>query len=242
MIPSASVAHDAVSTIESLDSVTHVLTFNEPDGSTSSGGTNTTPSAAAQIWLNTIAPLRLPPYNLSVGLPATTGSSSGLTWLRAFNASCHTLSDDGCSFDFIATHFYGDFPGLQSWLSQIHDLYPVQKIWLTEFAVPGVSATDTLTFMNDSLAYLDGLDYVERYAWFGAFRTTDANAWTGGGVSMFDGSGKLTALGATYLGGVTDGFEEGQSSAAAVAVVGVKGGSLAVLVFTFAVVMTIMGL
>ena len=50
---------------------------------------------------------------------------------------------------------------------------------------------------------------MERYAWFGAFREDDANEWTGDGVSLFDGHGKLTGLGAAYLGGEADGFEEG---------------------------------
>ncbi|KAI1608758.1 glycosyl hydrolase catalytic core-domain-containing protein [Exophiala viscosa] len=216
MIHSASDAQDAISTIESLD-VTHVLTFNEPDGSTASGGTNTTPSDAASIWLDAIAPLRLPPYDLFISLPATTGSSQGLTWLSEFNTSCYALNSSGCEFDFVATHWYGDFDGLASWLGQLHALYPNKKIWLTEFAVPAVSATDTLSFMNESLTYLDRLSYVERYGWFGAFRTDDAGAFTGGGVSMFDNSGKLTELGATYLGGEADGFEEGQRSDASVA-------------------------
>ncbi|KAK4945714.1 hypothetical protein LTR10_015062 [Elasticomyces elasticus] len=205
MIHSASDAQSAIATIES-SGATHVLTFNEPDGSTASGGTNTTPAAAASIWLDTIAPLRLPPYNISISLPATTGSSQGLTWLSEFNTSCYALSRTGCEFDFVATHWYGDFDGLASWLGQIHALYPSKKIWLTEFAVPAVSTTETLSFMNESLAYLDGLSYVER--------TDDAGAFTGGGVSMFDNSGKLTELGAVYLGGEADGFEEGQSSGA----------------------------
>jgi hypothetical protein len=54
---------------------------------------------------------------------------------------------------------------------------------------------------------LDSLDYVERYAWFGAFRSDDANEWTGDGVALFDDDGGLTELGALYMG---DGYEEGQ--------------------------------
>ena len=191
--------------------ISHVLTFNEPDGDTSTGGTNSSPSHAAQVWQDVIAPLRSPPYNLKVSLPATTGSPRGLEWLRDFNTSCYRLNrTNGCAFDFIATHWYGDFGGLSSWLGQIHELYPSKPVWLTEFAIPRVSVEETAGFMNQSLPYLDGLEYVERYSWFGAFRDDDANEWTGEGVSLFDGDGGLTALGTTWLGGQRDGFEEGE--------------------------------
>jgi hypothetical protein len=33
----------------------------------------------------------------------------------------------------------------------------------------------TVEIINQTLPYLDELDYVERYSWFGAFRTDDAN-------------------------------------------------------------------
>ncbi len=193
--------------------IIHVLTFNEPDGDTGSGGTDSSPSHAAQVWQDSIAPLRLPPYNLKVSLPATTGSSRGIEWLRDFNTSCYKLNrSSGCAFDFVATHWYGDFGGLSSWLGQIHELYPSKKVWLTEFAVPSVSADETAGFLNQSLPFLDGSGYVERYSWFGAFRENDANEWTGEGVSLFDGDGALTGLGATWLGGERDGFEEGESA------------------------------
>ena len=143
--------------------------------------------------------------------PSTSGSASGLTWLSNFNKTCHSLNaTHGCPFDFIATHFYGPFAGLASWLGNLHSLYPHAKIWLTEFAVPDTSATEALAMMNESLPYLDGLDYLERYSWFGSFRSDDANEWTGDGVSMLDGHGKLTSLGAQYLGGEENGFQEGQ--------------------------------
>jgi hypothetical protein len=195
------------------NTISNVLTFNEPDGDTSSGGTSSTPQSAAKIWLETLSLLRSGPYNLKLSLPATTGSPRGLDWLKQFNTSCYSLNKThGCEFDFIATHWYGDFASMQSWLSQIHALYPSQKIWLTEFDIPSVSDDDTAQFMNQSLPYLDGLDYVERYAWFGAFRENNANGWTGDAVSLFDKKGKLTGLGATWMGGQEDGFGEGTSA------------------------------
>jgi hypothetical protein len=100
-------------------------------------------------------------------------------------------------------------------LGQIHELYPNKKIWLTEFAIPAADDETTLAMMNETLPYLDGLGYVERYSWFGTFRSDDANEWTGDGVSMLDGSGKLTSVGAEYLGGQQNGFEEGQGQTSA---------------------------
>lgn len=203
------------------NSITHVLSFNEPDGDTQSGGSDATPRAAAQAYLTHIAPLRAAPWNLQVSLPATTGSPRGLQWLRDFNASCHSLnpasggnSSGGCEFDFIATHWYGDFAALASWLGSLHAMYPSAPIWLTEFGVAGLSADETTAILNTSLPYLDGLDYLDRYAWFGTFRNDDANEWTGDGVSMLDSRGRLTELGAQYLGGDEDGFEEGMGGGA----------------------------
>jgi hypothetical protein len=70
--------------------------------------------------------------------------------------------------------------------------------------------------LNESMAYLDDKDWVQGYAWFGAFRQDDANEWTGDGVSMLDDDGDLTGLGAEYLGGEENGFEEGMGDAAVV--------------------------
>ncbi|KAK5192060.1 hypothetical protein LTR47_003517 [Exophiala xenobiotica] len=220
MVHGASDAEDDVDTIKSLSGVSHILTFNEPDIGTADGGTNTLPRDAAKAYLDTLAPLRAEPYGLKLSLPATSGSEAGLTWLTKFNTSCYHLnSTHGCEFDFIATHFYGPFPSLTSWLGQIHELYPNKKIWLTEFAIPAADDETTLAMMNETLPYLDGLGYVERYSWFGTFRSDDANEWTGDGVSMLDGSGKLTSVGAEYLGGQQNGFEEGQGQTSAATVV-----------------------
>ncbi|OAP54801.1 hypothetical protein AYL99_11249 [Fonsecaea erecta] len=192
--------------------ITHILTFNEPDGDTSSGGSNATPEHAAQVYVDTILPLRQAPWHLEVSLPATTGSPQGLDWLRSFNASCFKLQPaGGCAFDFIAAHWYGDFAGMASWLGTLHGMYPSKPIWVTEFAIPKASAAATRAFFNQSLPYLDGQGSVARYAWFGAFRSGgDANEWTGDAVSLFDGNGKLTYLGAEYLGGEKNGFHQGE--------------------------------
>ena len=142
----------------------------------------------------------------------------GLEWLRKFNESCYKIDgDNGCPTDFVAAHWYGAFEGLASWLGTLDEFYntnssrdPPLKIWVTEMALPQADAEATVQMMNQTLPYLDRLDYVERYAWFGAFRTDDANEWTGDGVALFDDNGGLTKLGALYMGGDANGFSQGQ--------------------------------
>lgn len=147
--------------------------------------------------------------------PSTTGSPNGLDWLRRFNSSCYDIDpENGCPADFVAAHWYGAFAGLAGWLGTLNEFYNTNstrkqplKIWVTEMALPQQSEENTVGMMNQTLPYLDQLDYVERYSWFGAFRSDDANEWTGDSVALFDDDGGLTELGALYLG---DGFEEGQ--------------------------------
>jgi hypothetical protein len=210
-------------------SSTHLLSFNEPDGTTGSGGSAIKPEDAAKAYIDYVVPFRDGKSGggrkWKISWPATTGSPNGLTWLRSFNESCHKLDEkNGCPADFIAAHWYGAFDGLSSWLGTLNEFYNTNgtrndalKIWITEMALPQQSAENTVQMMNQTLPYLDKLEYVERYSWFGAFRSKDANQWTGDGVALFDNGGGLTELGAVYLG---SGFKEGQKGESAGSVVG----------------------
>lgn len=198
------------------DSSTHLLTFNEPDHDTSGGGTNTSPEDAAQAYIDQIAPLSIANGGRwRISHPSTTGTLSGLNWLQRFNESCYALNAaSGCHADFLATHFYGDFPALASWLGTLDEYYNANAsldlpIWITELALPQQTAAVTGAMMNTTLPFLDGLGYVERYSWFGIFREENANEWTGDGVALLDDDGELTGLGATYLGPP---FREGLSA------------------------------
>lgn len=204
-------------------SSTHLLAYNEPDGTTGSGGSSISPEDAARSYIDNIAPLRTADGRTwNISHPVVTGSGQGLDWLRDFNESCYELdSDNGCPADFVAVHWYGPFEGLASWLGTLNEFYnpsnstetgPELKLWVTEMALPSEGEEATVSMLNQSLTYLDGLDYVEAYAWFGAFRTSEANEWTGDEVSMFDSSGGLTEVGSLYLGGEENGFKEGMGS------------------------------
>lgn len=177
--------------------ITHVLSFNEPDGTTETGGSDMDPDTAASEWMKNIAPLRSN-YGLKVGLPAVTGSQQGFTWLASFNTSCKKLSSSGCEADFIPTHWYGNFEGFASQIGQVRADYPQLPIWVTEFAYPDVNEANTKSFFNESLSYLDRLDYVERYSYFGSFRAKNSNV--GKNVAMLKNNGKLNELGKIYVG------------------------------------------
>ncbi|UPL02664.1 hypothetical protein LCI18_013598 [Fusarium solani-melongenae] len=199
------------------DSSTHLLSFNEPDGETDTGGSSISAKDAARSYMSNIAPLRNSTNSRrwNISHPSVTGSPRGLEWLRDFNESCYDIDDDGCPTDFVAVHWYGDAPGLENWLQTLREFYnetaPKAKFWITELALPKEDEETTLSMMNESLRKLDSLDYVQAYAWFGAFRSDEANEWTGDSVSLFDDNGGLTKLGVEYLGGKSKGFEEGMS-------------------------------
>lgn len=199
-------------------SSTHLLSFNEPDGTQESGGSKISPEDAAKAYMEYVVPFRNGDSGgrkWLISHPSTTGSPMGLEWLRDFNASCYDIDErNGCPTDFVSAHWYGAFDGLAAWLGTLDEFYNTNstrdtplKIWVTEMGLPQQSAENTVQMMNQTLPYLDGLDYIERYSWFGAFRTDDANEWTGDGVALFDGDGGLTELGALYLG---EGFQQGQ--------------------------------
>lgn len=105
--------------IEGGRNITHVLGFNEPDGESSTGGSDILPALAAQVWVNNIEPLA--EKGVKLGLPACTGGWGGIPWLQQFLANCSALiSTDSetknCTYDFVNIHWYGNFEGLASHL------------------------------------------------------------------------------------------------------------------------------
>ncbi len=209
----------------SPQSSTHLLTFNELDGTTSSGGSQISPKDAATAYINYVLPFRNGTKGgrkWLISHPSTTGSPMGLSWLREFNTSCYEIdSHNGCPLDFIAVHWYGAFDGLTSWLGTMNQFYntntsrnPLLKLWVTELGFPQQSVQNTVSMMNQSLPYLDNLSYVERYAWFGDFRTNGISEWTGPNVAFFDNNGGLTQLGALYMGKSFHQGQQGQGNTA----------------------------
>jgi hypothetical protein len=104
-------------TVKSLISggtnVSYILTFNEPDGTSSTGGSNVAPSLAASTWIREVEPLKK--LGVQLGAPAVTGATTGFTWLSDFFTACN----GSCNPDFIPIHWYGDFQGLASHMGQV---------------------------------------------------------------------------------------------------------------------------
>lgn len=109
--------------ISSGTNISHVLTFNEPDGSTSTGGSSISPSKAASAWISQVEPLRK--LGVKTGAPAVTGSEDGFTWLTNFFDECQSQGTN-CTADFIPIHWYGNFEGLASHIGQVVAAYDSQ--------------------------------------------------------------------------------------------------------------------
>lgn len=135
--------------ISSGSNISHVLGFNEPDGPTSTGGSNMSPALAASAWKLQLEPLKK--LGVKLGAPAVTSSQDGFTWLTNWLSAC----DGGCNPDFIPVHFYGSFEGLAGHVGQVASTYPNLTIWVTEWGFPNQNLEDTQSFFNQSIAMLD---------------------------------------------------------------------------------------
>ena len=132
--------------------ISYVLGYNEPDGSTATGGSAIPADLAAQTWIRQMEPLKK--KGLKLGAPAVTGAPSGFTWLQNFFTACN----GNCSVDFIPIHWYGNFEGLASHLGQVRGTYPNLTMWVTEYANAGASLADSQSFYNSSSQYFDRLE------------------------------------------------------------------------------------
>lgn len=167
-----------------------VLAFNEPD-QCGDGQSCMTVSAAVSAYKSWIAPFS---GTVRLGAPAVTNSQTanqGLDWLSQFLGNCTTTSTGACPIDFIPIHWYGysDDAAVQSFKSYVAQAYNIggKPLWITELGVTGGTETMVESFMTNVMSWLDGLSYVERYAWF-----MDA--------AFSDGTGLVNPDGATLSG------------------------------------------
>ncbi|WP_285640327.1 sigma-70 family RNA polymerase sigma factor [Lentzea sp. NBRC 102530] len=145
-----------------------LLGFNEPDFPDQA---NMTPEQALDLWP------KLQATGLRLGSPAVahSGDKAG-GWLDRFMTGA---AQRGLRVDFIAVHWYGaDFSDaavghLKNYLSAVHARYG-KPIWLTEYSLIDFSGgaarfptqEQLAAFAKNSSAMMEGLPYVERYAWF----------------------------------------------------------------------------
>ncbi|MFD4879834.1 sigma-70 family RNA polymerase sigma factor [Streptomyces sp. NPDC058420] len=147
----------------------YLLGFNEPDMAQQS---NMTVEQALELWPELMAAGKI------LGSPAVAyGGDTAGGWLDRFMSGAQAK---GYRVDFITLHWYGgDFrtpqavEQLKSYLAAVHERYH-KPIWLTEYALIDFSqgtrfptAQQQADFVTASTKALDGLPYVQRYAWFG---------------------------------------------------------------------------
>lgn len=83
--------------------------------------------------------------------------------------------------------------------------FPNVTQWVTEYGYADQDLATTQAFFNQSAEYLDRLDSVSRYSYFGAFRSEASNV--GPNVAMLSDDGQLTDVGSWYLGGSATGVD-----------------------------------
>jgi len=141
---------------------------------------------------------------MQLGSPAVAddGATPG-GWLDQFMSGAAAR---GYRVNFITLHWYGsDFATgpavsqLQSYLQAVYARYHL-PIWLTEFALAnfgGSPATPTqqqqAAFLTAATAMLQGLPYVQRYAWFGLQATP-----TDGSMGLFSSGPVATTVGRAF--------------------------------------------
>ncbi|KAJ7497598.1 glycoside hydrolase [Mycena latifolia] len=191
---------------------TAILGMNEPQ---EPGQSNLTPQEGADMWKTYIEPLRA--QGLRLGSPAPSSAPSGKTWIQDFLTACN----GGCTVDFIALHYYDvNATKFIEYLTDFHDTFQ-RPIWVSEWACqnfnngPQCTLPETAEFLDQTQAFMDAQDWVERYAWFGIMRDLQG---VNGNDAMMDSNGKITDLGKQYIGA-----EAPQTSGAAPTATGTGG-------------------
>ena len=176
-----------------------VLGFNEPERNEQA---KMSVVEAVRAWKQFIEPLRA--QGVRLGSPAIASTPEGLNWLDQF---LKELNKAGGRIDFLALHWYGrGADSFINWITsarqRLGNKYPV---WITEFACTSwnrnqpVSQQEVTEFMKQSIAKLESLSWVERYAWFGAQRQLDPAI--GPAIALFAPNGQLSDLGQKYVHG-----------------------------------------
>jgi RNA polymerase sigma factor (sigma-70 family) len=172
-----------------------LLGFNEPDMSSQS---NMTPAQALSLWPQLMA------TGMQLGSPAVAdGGATPGGWLDQFMSGARAR---GYRVNFITLHWYGaDFDTaaavsqLQSYLQAVYARYHL-PIWLTEFALANFGASpqtptpqQQAAFVTAAAGMLQGLSFVQRYAWFGLQATS-----TDGSMGLFNSGPVATATGRAF--------------------------------------------
>jgi len=196
-VPMIHGAKDVNKPIKSDRRVTTLLGFNEPDGYGGDHQAGMTVAEAIALWP------RLQARGLRLGSPATTRDQTlgPNSWQRRFMSE---IERRGMRVDFMAVHYYttdGDVEAFRRWLIQVHREYR-RPIWVTEFAYidwnrpRAASYERNAAFAQKAMRMMEGLPFVERYAWFAA----NPYPWGGSApkINLVDDRLRPTPVGRAY--------------------------------------------
>jgi hypothetical protein len=184
-------------TLSQVSQEGHVLLgFNEPDMGSQA---NMSVAQALDLWPKLMA------TGMTLGSPAVaSGAATPGGWLDQFMTGAKAR---GYRVDFITVHWYGgDFAAgpaaaeLESYVQAIYAHYHL-PIWVTEFALTSYSGgtatfpaeAQQAAFLTAATKMLDGLSYVQRYAWF-ALPTSSGSGTTG----LFNPGPSVTQVGEAF--------------------------------------------
>lgn len=174
---------------------THLMSFNEPDGTTDPNNqAQMTPSEAASLHIAHMNPFS---GKAKIGAPSITSdvnNTNVLTsvhWLAEFFSACN--AQGGCAVDFCPVHWYGTLnqdvkttvEDLKTFLTAASGYCNGKPLWLTEYALQGASDSETADFIAQSIPTLDSFNGLDRYSYF----FVDGSLSTGGSIN---------SLGKTY--------------------------------------------
>lgn len=172
--------------VRSRANQTHFLVFNEPE---SSNQGDLTVDEAIALW----------PKAQQTGLrlvsPGRTDGNNGNNWLSSFMAKADAK---GYRVDAVSVHNYNKktASSLKTWLTAEYNKYG-RPIWLTEFQRENndnPTAANQEAYLAAVIPMLEGLGFVERYAYFN-FNTGGVTSAT---ASLFNNGPVLNAKGQVY--------------------------------------------
>ncbi|PVH71776.1 glycoside hydrolase family 128 protein, partial [Cadophora sp. DSE1049] len=176
--------------------ISHVLSFNEPDVNFTAKGSQVSPDAAAASWILNFDPLRK--MGVKVGAPAVYANETGFAWLDKFYTACKKRKSN-CTANFMNIHVFGNASVIETYLTKYKKKYPGIPLWISEFALDYSPVLTSEAAFNETIAMFDNDTTIERYSYFGSFRSSDSGV--GWNATMLDGIGELTNIGSWYLGG-----------------------------------------
>lgn len=93
---------------------------------------------------------------IRAGLPAPSGSTEGLPWIRQFLGNCSEITGEDCVYDFVTLHWYGNFEGLASHIGEYVATFPGKSIWVTEYNLDHAALRDNYPVVLQDLGRVSG--------------------------------------------------------------------------------------